>query len=383
MNREIYFDNSSTTRPYDEVVEYISSVYREFYGNPSSLHRKGIEAEKLVKNARSQIMNSLETEKGQVYFTSGGTESNNLAILGYLKANRRAGRHVVTSKIEHPSVLEIFKYLVSEGYKTDFVDVDKSGIIDLEKFRSVLTDETVLVSIMMVNNETGAIQPIEEIAEIMRFKSPKAKLHVDAIQAYGKLRINPEYTGISLMSISSHKIHGPKGVGVLYTAPGVKLSPIMYGGGQENALRSGTENVPGICGFGLASEITFRNMDENRQKVQRIKDKLAASIKESIKDAVIISPEKSSPYILNISFPGVKAEVLLHHLEQKGIFVSTGSACSSRKNIRSHVLQAMGLPGDIIDGSIRMSFSSFNEEEEVLPVVSALEEIVPKITTRR
>ena len=383
MNREIYFDNSSTTRPYDEVVEYISSVYREFYGNPSSLHRKGIEAEKLVKNARSQIMNSLETEKGQVYFTSGGTESNNLAILGYLKANRRAGRHVVTSKIEHPSVLEIFKYLVSEGYKTDFVDVDKSGIIDLEKFRSVLTDETVLVSIMMVNNETGAIQPIEEIAEIMRFKSPKAKLHVDAIQAYGKLRINPEYTGISLMSISSHKIHGPKGVGALYTAPGVKLSPIMYGGGQENALMSGTENVPGICGFGLASEITFRNMDENRQKVQRIKDKLAASIKESIKDAVIISPEKSSPYILNISFPGVKAEVLLHHLEQKGIFVSTGSACSSRKNIRSHVLQAMGLPGDIIDGSIRMSFSSFNEEEEVLPVVSALEEIVPKITTRR
>lgn len=379
MYSEIYFDNSATTRPYDEVNELLCDINKNFYGNPSSLHSKGIEAERKINSAREAIAKSLGAESKQIIFTSGGTESNNLAIRGYLDANKRRGKHVITTKIEHPSVLEVCKHLESTGYEVDYLGVDQEGLINLAELKSKIRMDTALISIILVNNETGAIQPLEEIVKIKTAVNPDAVLHIDAVQAFGKLLLTPQKSGIDFMSVSSHKIHGPKGVGALYISKKERLKPVVYGGGQESMLRSGTENVPGICGFGLAAEITCKNMECNEKKVTALKgiflDKLACC---NFKYKVI-SNDKALPYILNISFESLKAEVLLHHLEEKNIFVSTGAACSSRKRKQSHVLQSMGLPSQIIDGALRFSFSSWNTEEEVFETIGALQEIVPRI----
>jgi len=354
-------------------------INKFIYGNPSSLHKKGIEAEKMMKKARQSIADTLGASPKEIFFTSGGTESNNLAIIGYLRANPRKGKHVITSKIEHPSVLEVFKFLEENGYNVDYIDVDKNGIIDLEMLKKKISKETALISIMYVNNEIGSIQPIDEIVKIRNTCNKETVFHVDGVQAFGKFKINPAKSGIDLLTISSHKIHGPKGVGALYVNEKVRIKPIIFGGGQETLIRSGTENLAGICGFGLACEICNENINANWSKVLEINKYFRNKLKENIKDIIIISPEDASPYILNVSFKNIKGEVLLHHLEEKEIYISTGSACSSRKSKRSHVLQAMGLSGDIIDGSVRFSFSEINTLEEIDYTVDALKEIIPKI----
>lgn len=383
MNREIYLDNSATTKPYDEVVQYIFEVSKDIYGNPSSLHTKGIEAENLVKRARVQIAEALKVDSKEIFFTSGGTESNNLAILGFLKANPRAGKHIITSEIEHPSVLEVYKQLEKEGYKVDFIPVDNQGIISLDILKNVLDSDTALLSFIHTNNETGSIQPIEEINKMRKAICPASALHVDAVQAFGKTCIYPTSYGIDLLSFSSHKIHGPKGMGALYIRKGVKVKPILLGGGQETSLRSGTENVSGICGFGLATEKIFKNIEESYSHVSALKERFILKIKECFENAMINSPEHASPYIINVSFPNLKSEVLLHHLEQKNIFVSTGSACSSHKSNHSHVLKAMGVSPKYIDGAIRFSLSFSNTISDMDETINALKEIIPIISIKR
>lgn len=381
--REIYLDNSATTRPYDEVVDYMNEINRFMYGNPSSLHTKGMEAEKLVKKAREVIADSLKVDSKEIYFTSGGTESNNLAIRGYLEANPRKGKHIITTQIEHPSVLEVYRYLEKQGYTVDFIGVDRNGVIHLDELKAKINKETSLISVVWVNNETGVIQPLSEIVQMKNAINRHAALHVDAIQAYGKFMIAPKKTGIDMLTISSHKIHGPKGVGALYVDSSVRIRPILFGGGQESLLRSGTENVPGIGGFGKAAEMAAEKLDENRMKVQRLKSTLTEGLNKICSNCKVISSDYSSPYILSVAFREIKAEVLLHHLEQKKIFVSSGSACSSRKNSHSHVLAAMGLEACYIGGAIRFSFSAQNNEEEIRATIEAVKEILPRIQRKR
>lgn len=383
MQQEIYFDNSATTRQYDEVTKLMADIASVTYGNPSSLHRKGIEAEKVVKDSREAISASLGAEMKEIIFTSGGTESNNLAIRGYLDANPRKGKHIITSKIEHPSVLEVFCHLQEQGYSVDYLDVDGECMLDLMELKQKLRQDTALVSIMAVNNETGSIQHLTEISKIIDCINPLTAFHVDAVQAYGKIPITPSKTGIDLLSMSSHKIHGPKGVGALYASRKVKLKPLILGGGQETLLRSGTENVPGIAGFGLASRLIFAGLDQHLESVRNLKNNFIKKLAISGIAHHILSPDDSSPYILNVAFENVRSEVLLHHLEQKGIYVSTGSACSSHKNTNSHVLSAMCVLPALIGGAVRFSFSAFNTLQEVEITIEALKEIIPVIEVNR
>ncbi len=383
MQKEIYLDNSATTRQYDDVTALMADAAGNKYGNPSSLHIKGIEAEKLVSSARKQIADSLGAEPREIYFTSGGTESNNLAVRGYLDANPRKGKHIITTRIEHPSVMETYRRLDEQGYSVDYIGVDEKGLIDLQELRNRLTDETALISLILVNNETGTIQQLDKIAAIRDELNPQAVIHADAVQAYGKIRVLPGKSGIGLMSLSSHKIHGPKGVGALYVSRGIRIKPLFYGGGQEALMRSGTENVPGIAGFGLAAKMTFEKLEANYDEVCNLKKRFIETLAGSGIEHRVNSPENASPYVINISFANVRAEVLLHHLEQKGIFVSTGSACSSHKNTRSHVLTAMGVPAALTDGAIRFSLSGLNTQDEIDQTVDALKEIIPIIDINR
>jgi cysteine desulfurase len=383
MHREIYLDNSATTKPYDKVIEYINYINSNIYGNPSSLHTKGIEAEKLIKKARESIALSLKVSEKEVIFTSGGTESNNLAIRGFLEANPRKGKHLITTKIEHPSVLEVYKHLSQKGYEVDFLEVDTEGIIQLEKLKSLIRSDTALISIIYINNETGAIQKLEEVIPIIKALNKEVVIHVDGVQAYGKIDISPKKLGIDLLAISSHKIHGPKGVGALYANKNIKLKPILLGGGQEALLRSGTENVSGICGFGLAAEIINKDLELKLSNVKKIKSFFLNNLINYVENYDIISSDTALPYILNIAFEGLRAEVLLHHLEEKNIFVSTGAACSSRKNVYSHVLSALGLDPRKIEGAIRFSFSANNTEDDISETLKALKEIVPKIKMKK
>ncbi len=379
MQQEIYLDNSATTRQYDEVTALMGDLAANTYGNPSSLHIKGIEAERQVNTARETIATTLFADKKEIIFTSGGTESNNLAIRGYLDANPRKGKHIITTKTEHPSVLEVYHHLEKQGWRVDYIGVDEKGSLDLDEFKGMLDHETALVSILLVNNETGAIQQLEKISAIRDRVNPQTVIHADAIQAYGKMIIHPEKLGVGLLSVSSHKIHGPKGVGALYVSKKVRIKPLFFGGGQEALLRSGTENVPGIAGFGLAADRIHRDLSAGMEKVSSLKNSFIAELAESEIDHRVISPEDASPYILNVGFEDIRAEVLLHHLEQKGIFVSTGSACSSHKNTRSHVLSAMRIPNQLIDGAIRFSFSSCNSIDEIHFTVEMIKEVIPMI----
>lgn len=346
------------------------------YGNPSSLHTKGLEAERLVRKARNAIASTLGVQSSEVFFTSGGTESNNLAIIGCLEANPRKGKHLITTKVEHPSVLEVFRRLSEKGYEVDYINVDEKGIIRLDEFREALRKDTAFVSIQWVNNETGSIQPVEEAVRIKNTVNNSAVLHVDAVQAYGKLKINPVKSGVDILTVSSHKIHGPKGAGALYVNSGIRIKPVMLGGGQESLLRSGTENVPVICGFGLAAEIASENLDRNMEHVSTLKKVFLDRLMSDVKEFTVNSPEESSPYIINVSFAGIMGEVLLHHLEQRGIYVSTGSACSSRKNMHSHVLKAMGMAPQAIEGAVRFSFSVLNDNDDINCCIEALKEIL-------
>ena len=371
----VYLDNSATTRQYDEVTDVMSRAMRENFGNPSSLHSLGLKAEKEVKNARKILAQSLGAGEEEVFFTSCGTESDNTVLMGAAQAKKRRGKKIIVSAVEHPAILEPAKKLESMGFEVAYIGVDKQCRLNLESLKNAVTDDTILISVMGVNNETGTIMPIEEIArfkeEYNRTHGTDIWLHTDAVQAFGKILVNlkKEYKGVDFLSASAHKIHGPKGMGLLYMKKGLNLVPFLLGGGQERHMRSGTENTPGIVGFGKAAELAMRDFDERIQRMSTARQRLLEQICAEIKDIRINSPEgeEACPSVLNLSFLGTRGEVLLHTLEQDGIFVSTGSACFSNHSSAkgSHVLNAMGLTPKEIEGAIRFSFSEFNTEEEM------------------
>lgn len=374
---EVYLDNSATTRPYEESVKYMSDIMLNEYGNPSSLHRRGIEAEKLIKRAKESIAATIKAKSSEIFFTSGGTESDNLAVMGVCGASR--GKHIISTKIEHPAMLNTLEHLHSMGYKVDLLPVDKNGRVSLSALERLMRKDTVLVSIMHVNNEIGTIEPVEEIGRIIKQINKATLFHVDAVQSYCKAPFNVNTLKADLISLSSHKIHGPKGVGALYVRTGARLAPILFGGGQQNNLRPGTENVAGFAGFGMSAEICHRNMAESIERISTFKERLKNGIAANVSDIVINTPENSAPHILNISFGGIKSEVLLHSLESEEIYVSSGSACSSHKGGSSYVLTAIGVDKKLIDGSIRFSLSEFTTIEEIDKTIEAVIRNVEKI----
>ncbi len=361
----IYLDNSATTRPHKEVVEVMIKAMEVGFGNPSSLHRLGMAAEKSVRQSREQIAGFLGVSRDEIYFTSGGTASNNLSIIGAANAMARRGNHIITTKIEHPATLESCKYLQKKGFEISYLEVDKEGIVDVDQLDSLLTSGTILVSVMHVNNEIGTVQPIEKIGQIIKNKS-KALFHVDAVQSFGKIKIPMAVAKIDLLSASGHKIHGPKGIGLIYIKNGIRVEPILYGGGQEKNVYPGTENTPAILGFSTATAIANTGIDARYGHVSKVKARLLEGIVGEIPDIKINGgQDQCLPYVLNVSFLGTRSEVLLHMLEQEEIYVSTGSACSSNKKGDSHVLTTIKLKPAELESAIRFSFSSDNTEEEM------------------
>ena len=372
---EIYLDNSATTKPYKEVVDKMVEALTTDYANPSSLHRKGIDVEKNIKLIRQEIARTLGAKDKEIYFTSGGTESNNSVIRGVANLYKKRKNHIISTEIEHPSVLNTLKDLEEDGFEVTYLKVDKYGKIDIEEFKESIKPTTILVTIMHVNNEIGTIQPIDEIGKYLKSLKDKVYFHVDAVQSYGKINFKPSKYNIDFMSVSGHKLHGPKGIGFMYIKENNRLKPILTGGGQEIGIRSGTENVPGIYGLGEAVKILNKDLNSTINKIQELKDLLKEEIVNNIDNIKINSPEDGVCHILNISFEDIKGEVLLHYLEQKGIYVSTGSACSSKKK-GSHVLNAIGLNPKEIDGAIRFSLSDLNTKEEMIETVKILKESV-------
>lgn len=359
---ECYLDNSATTAVTPEVAALAARIMTEQFGNPSSLHRRGFWAERALTEARGQVAAVLRCRPEEVVFTSGGTESNNLALLGAARAARRRGNRIVTTAVEHHSVLAICRQLESEGFEVAYVSPDAGGVITPESFAAACDEKTVLASCMMVNSETGALHDIPAIAAACRRKNPGILFHADCVQAFGRLEIAPARWGVQLVSVSGHKIHAPKGVGALYVAKGVRLLPPLYGSGQERGLRPGTENLPGICAMGLAAERMNARRVENAAHFTALRQKLITNLSQS--PAVCInSPEAAAPYIINLSVEGIRSEIMIHYLEQFEIYVSSGSACA--KGERSHVLTAMGLPEDRIDSAIRVSMTDTTAEEEI------------------
>ena len=359
---ECYLDNSATTAVTPEVAALAARIMTEQYGNPSSLHRRGFWAERALTEARGQVAAVLRCRPEEIIFTSGGTESNNLALLGAARAARRRGNRIVTTAVEHHSVLAVCRQLESEGFEVTYVSPDAGGVITPESFAAACDEKTVLASCMMVNSETGALHDIPAIAAACRRKNPGILFHADCVQAFGRLEIAPARWGVQLVSVSGHKIHAPKGVGALYVAKGVRLLPPLYGSGQERGLRPGTENLPGICAMGLAAERMNARRAENAAHFTALRQKLITNLSQS--PAVCInSPEAAAPYIINLSVEGIRSEIMIHYLEQFGIYVSSGSACA--KGERSHVLTAMGLPEDRIDSAIRVSMTDTTAEEEI------------------
>lgn len=376
----VYLDNSATTKPYKEVISETVKYMEDHYGNPSSLHRMGIAAEKAMKEARKSVAASLGAKDEEVYFTSGGTEADNTAIFGAVQARKRRGNKIITSQIEHPAVLESCRKLEESGFRVEYIPVDKNGLIDMQALEYALDNQTILITIMQVNNEVGSIQPIAEIGGLKKKAGDKlgteVLLHTDAVQSYGKLPV--QIGGIDLLSVSGHKIHGPKGVGALYVRKGLNVQPYIFGGGQERGMRSGTENVPAVAGFGVAADLSRRNLAKRIESMANVKTYLAEGIRAEIPDVRFNSTAEGSPSILNVSFLGTRGEVVLHTLEQSDIYVSTGSACSSRKKGQSHVLKAMGLTDAEIEGAIRFSFCEFNTTEEMDHVLVQLKNAVQK-----
>lgn len=377
---EVYFDNSATTRCYDSVKDIVIRTMTEDFGNPSAMHLKGVEAEKYVKDSAAQLARILKVQEKEILFTSGGTESDNLALIGGAMANKRSGNHIITTAVEHPAVSQPALFLQEQGFEVTYLPVDSRGVVKLDALEAVLRPDTILVSVMFVNNEVGAVMPVEEISRRIREKSPKALFHVDAIQAFGKYRIYPKKMGIDLLSVSSHKIHGPKGVGFLYISEKAKIQPQILGGGQQSGMRSGTDNVPGIAGLGVAAEEIYRNLDANVEKMYCLKEHIAKGLAK-IPDIRMngMDLREGAPQILSISVMGVRSEVLLHSLEERDIFISAGSACSSHKRKPSSTLAAMGMPKDQIESTVRLSFSEENTVEEADYFLQVMEEIVPML----
>lgn len=377
---EAYLDNSATTRCLECVTEKMVRVMRTDYGNPSSLHKKGVEAEHYIKEAKTFFAENLKVQEKELYFTSGGTESNNLAVIGAALANQRAGKHLITTAIEHPSVLNVMKYLETCGFRVTYLPVDKDGIVSLDALRDAVSQETILLSVMYVNNEIGSVQPVKEMARTVKARNPGVLFHVDAVQAYGKYRIYPKKEGIDLLSVSGHKIHGPKGSGLLYVSEKAKIRPILFGGDQQKGIRSGTENVPGIAGIAEAAKECYRDLEERTDRMYRLKEKLITGA-ERLEGVTVNgrTGRDSAPHIVSLSFAGVKSEVLLHALEEKGIYVSAGSACSSNKPSVSQTLQAIGLEKGLLGSTLRFSLSFETTEEEIAYCLEGLKEVLPML----
>lgn len=373
---EAYLDNAATTQVFPEVREIIMKTMDKDYGNPSAMHIKGVEAERYIRNAKDQISTVLKVDSKEIFFTSGGTEANNMAIIGVAGANRRGGNHIVTTKIEHPSIHNPMAYLEQQGYDITYLDVGSDGIIDLEELSNAVRNDTILVSIIYVNNEIGAIQPVKEIGELIKKINPNTIFHVDAIQAYGKIRIYPKRMQIDLLSVSGHKFHGPKGIGFLFVKDKIKINPIIFGGGQQQGVRSGTENVPGIAGIGLASELIYQEHETQIDRMEKLKQRFINGISD-IENTVNNSGQ--APHVISISFKGIRSEVLLHALEEHQIYVSAGSACASNHKGTSSTLQAIGLDKEYYESTIRFSLSLFTTQEQIDFTVAHLKNIVPAL----
>ena len=350
------------------------------YGNPSSMHNKGVESEKYLRHAREVIAKNLKVNEKEILFTSGGTESDNLALIGTAFANQRAGRHLITTQIEHPAILQTMQYLEKQDFEVTYLPVDENGQVKLEELQRSLRKDTILVSIMHTNNEIGALQPIAEAGERIKRFNPSIVFHVDAVQGYGKFRIHPKRMNIDLLSVSAHKIHGPKGIGFLYINEKIKIHPIIFGGGQQKGMRSGTENVPGIAGMAIAIETVYQNLDNEIEKLYQLKQRFIEGAME-INDVKIngLTGKDSAPHVVSLSVRGVRSEVLLHALEEKGIYVSAGSACASNKPSISATLQAIGVEKDLLDSTIRFSFSIFTTPEEIDYTLQNLYDIIPML----
>lgn len=388
--REVYLDNSATTRVEPEVVEAMSHAAATAYGNPSSPHRKGLEAERLVREARRAAARALgDVDERTILFTSGGTEANNLAVFGGARAAGRRGRHVVTTAVEHSSVLEACLALRREGFEATVLPVDGEGRVRIADLEAALRDDTVLVSVHHVNNEVGTVQPVAEIAEIIRRRRRDGQyplLHVDAVQSLGKLPLRPLEWGVDLMTVSAHKIHGPKGAGALYMAEGVRLTPLLYGGDQQGGLRPGTENVPGIAGFGKALELTLAAMAAGAAgHMAGLRARLLDGLRNRFAGDVRINgpagPDNAAPHIVNAAFAGVRGEVLVHALADRGIYVSTGSACHSRRGVVSHVIEALNVPEHYAQGTLRISLSRHSTAGDIDRLLAALDELVPALAS--
>ena len=381
MAREVYLDNSSTTPMHPEVLKEMQNLLERKYGNPSSLHRLGSDAERTLSSSRQLLAEQLGVKSGEIYFTSGGTESNNMALSGIARRNYRRGKHLVTSKTEHSSVLEPIKKLELEGFQVAYQEPDRNGFLDPLQLAETVTPKTILVSIMHVNNEIGTIQPITDITASIKRKNPQTIVHVDAVQSFTRLPLSPREQGIDILSISAHKFHGPKGTGALYIREGILAEPLLAGGEQEKGLRAGTENTPGISAMALAARLNSENRKEKTAQLKIFKEKMLSSIETAHPWARINGPRKGegAPNILNISFPGLKGEIILHALEEHNIFVSTGSACHSRKNKPSHVLEAIGAEKAALDGAIRISFSSMNTPEEIEYAASKIPQVISEL----
>lgn len=375
---EIYLDNSATTAVHPDVVKLMSKIMLEDYGNPSSKHNKGVQAERYLNEAGETLASILKCDKKELLYTSGGTESDNMAFIGTALANKRRGNHIITTMIEHPAILETTVFLEKNGFEITYLPVDATGRVSLEALKEALKPETILVSIMYANNEVSIVEPIAEAAAMVKEYNPEIIFHTDAVQAFGKYRIIPKRENIDLMSVSAHKLHGPKGVGFLYIKDKTKINPIIFGGGQQKGMRSGTENVPGIAGMALAAKLCYENFDE---KIERLYE-----LKEYFTDKVLEIPgtvfngrrgHEGTPHVISISFENVRSEVLLHALEDKGIYVSSGSACSSNKPALSGTLKAIGVKNNLLDSTIRFSLCTENTKEELDEVIIALNELVP------
>lgn len=377
---EIYLDNSATTAVHPDVVKLMSKIMLEDYGNPSSKHNKGVQAERYLNEAGETLASILKCDKKELLYTSGGTESDNMAFIGTALANKRRGNHIITTMIEHPAILETTVFLEKNGFEITYLPVDATGRVSLEALKEALRPETILVSIMYANNEVSIAEPIAEAAAMVKEYNPEIIFHTDAVQAFGKYRIIPKRENIDLMSVSAHKLHGPKGVGFLYIKDKTRINPIIFGGGQQKGMRSGTENVPGIAGMALAAKLCYENFDE---KIERLYE-----LKEYFTDKVLEIPgtvfngrrgHEGTPHVISISFENVRSEVLLHALEDKGIYVSSGSACSSNKPALSGTLKAIGVKNNLLDSTIRFSLCTENTKEELDEVITALNELVPML----
>lgn len=378
---EVYLDNSATTRAYPEVGNIVYKVMCQDYGNPSSMHRKGVEAEHYVKDAKEILAKLLKVNAKEIFFTSGGTESDNLALIGAARANRRRGNHLITSSIEHPAILNTMHYLEEEEeFRVTYLPVDENGRVRLEALKEALCQDTILVSIMYVNNEVGSVQPIEEAVKIVKNFNPRILFHSDAVQGFGKYHIYPKRVGIDMLSASGHKIHGPKGTGFLYINEKVKIKPIIFGGEQQKNIRSGTENVPGIAGLGLAAKMIYQDLNMKVSLMRELKAHFIEGISK-IEHATVhgLTDENSAPHIISVGIAGVRSEVLLHTLEDKGIYVSSGSACASNHPAISGVLRGIGTSQEYLDSTLRFSMSEFTTKEEIDYTLETLYNCVPML----